>query len=101
MLQHGALFNPSDPSSDTPPGMSQLHAQASELLSDPRVDTSSTYWGTLHRLVLLGQLDSAIALLLHHPMYQQAGQDEGMAKLVRVDEPMLWRWGVALRSVVV
>lgn len=76
MLQHGALFN-----ADAP-GFSQLHAQVEELLQDPRVDTNATYWGTVQRLVLLGQLDMAMSLLAHHPVFQNS-QEEGMANLVR------------------
>lgn len=72
MLQHGGLFD-----ADTL-GFSRLHAQAEELLQDPRVDTNAAFWGTVHRLVLLGQLDTAMTLLAHHPV-AQAGQDEGMA----------------------
>jgi hypothetical protein len=88
MLQHGALFD-----ADTP-GFSQLHAQAAELLQDPRVDTNSTYWSTLQRLVLLGQLDTAMTLLAHHPVFQ-ASQDDGMANLVG---KMLF-WGGGCRDV--
>lgn len=75
MLQHGGLFD-----ADTP-GFSRLQAQAEELLQDPRVDTNAAFWGTVHRMVLLGQLDMAMTLLAHHPV-AQAGQDEGMAGLV-------------------
>lgn len=85
MLQHGALFN-----ADAP-GLNQLHAQAAELLQDPRVDTNAAYWSTLHRLVLLGQLDTAMTLLAHHPV-AQASQNDGMANLV--GEHWGLEWGV-------
>ena len=75
MLQHGSLFDADSP------GFSRLHAQAEELLQDPRVDTNAAFWSTVHRTVLLGQLDVAMSLLAHHPV-AQAGQDEGMAGLV-------------------
>lgn len=82
MLQHGGLFD-----ADTP-GFSQLQAQAEELLQDPRVDTNTAFWGTVQRLVLLGQLEPAMRLLAHHPVFQ-ASQEEGMANLVGVGS-MLW-----------
>jgi hypothetical protein len=75
VLQHGSLFDADSP------GFSRLRAQAEELLQDPRVDTNAAFWSTVHRTVLLGQLDVAMSLLAHHPV-AQAGQDEGMAGLV-------------------
>lgn len=76
MLQHGSLFNADSP------GFSQLHATAQELLQDPRVDTNPAYWGALHRLVLLGQVEAASSLLAHHPV-MLAAYEGGMADVVR------------------
>lgn len=76
MLQHGSLFNADSP------GFSQLHATAQELLQDPRVDTNPAFWGTVHRLVLLGQVELASSLLAHHPV-MLAAYEGGMADVVR------------------
>lgn len=76
MLQHGSLFNADSP------GFSQLHATAQELLQDPRVDTNPAFWGTLHRLVLLGQVELASSLLAHHPVMMTA-YEGGMADVAR------------------
>lgn len=84
MLQHGSLLT-----ADAP-GVDQLHVQVQELLQDPRVDTNAAYWGTVHRLVLLGQLDSATELLLHHPIYQTS-QEEGMGDMVSKQPPQPFR----------
>ena len=76
VLQHGGLFDADSP------GFSQLHAQADDLLQDPRVDTNTAYWATLQRLVVLGQLEAAMRLLAHHPVLR-ASQEEGMGSVVR------------------
>jgi hypothetical protein len=83
MLQHGSLFNADSP------GFSQLHATAQELLQDPRVDTNPAFWGTLHRLVLLGQVELASSLLAHHPVMMTA-YEGGMADVVRVSCWCCW-----------
>lgn len=81
MLQHGSLFNADRP------GFSQLHAKAAELMQDPRVDTNPTYWPTVHRLVLLGQVELAGSLLTRHPVMAASNQP-GMADMVRLNRQL-------------
>jgi hypothetical protein len=78
VLQHGSLFNADRP------GFSQLHARAAELMQDPRVDTNPAYWPTVHRLVLLGQVELAGSLLARHPV-MEASTQPGTADMVRLD----------------
>ncbi|KAF8073073.1 ema [Scenedesmus sp. PABB004] len=74
--QHGGLMNAT-------PGFHALAAEARRLAGLQRVDSEASYWPTLQRLVLTGQLEAGIALLTAHPAYA-ALQDPDMAAKVEV-----------------
>lgn len=64
-------------------GFRELAAEATRLGDLPRVDDEPSYWPTVQRLVLVGQLEVAAKLLMAHPAYQ-ALQDPEMAAKVRL-----------------
>lgn len=75
LAEHGGLLC-------STPGYHVLAAEARRLSELPRVDSEPSYWPTVQRLVLLGQLELAVKLLMAHPAYA-ALQDPDMATKVR------------------
>lgn len=74
LAEHGGLLS-------STPGYDTLAADARRLAGAPRIDNEPTYWPTVQRLVLIGQLEAAGSLLMAHPAYKSL-QDPGMAAQV-------------------
>lgn len=63
LAEHGGLLC-------STPGYNALAAEARRLGDSARVDNDPSYWPTVQRLVLLGQLEVAAQLLMAHTAYQ-------------------------------
>jgi hypothetical protein len=74
MCQHGGLLC-------IPSGFHLLAAEARRLQELQRVDTDTSYWLVMQRLVLTGQVEVALQLLTAHPAYEALTDPDMAAKV--------------------
>jgi hypothetical protein len=76
-----------------PSGFHILAAEArrlQEAAGMQRLDTDSSYWPVLQRLVLTGQVETALQLLTAHPAYAALQDPDMAAKVINLMPAVRW-----------